>query len=209
MKPRCIFDLDHTLYNTSMLWERVVEELVERGFEEHRVNATANALTMSGYSFELHLRALGASEQQCSELVPRLYAMMDKGNAYLYPDVVPWITTKAGECDLSLLTFGHQAFQTRKWQALTELHPFFSEFRVVEAQGVTKGMVIASMGNDRPTVFIDDAPRHLVDAQEQAPFATRVRMMRSDGGEPHVGDGVAWRCIRSLKELEHLVGSIS
>ena len=129
--------------------------------------------------------------------------------AYLFPDVLPWLSERSPE-ELVLLTMytphlgsEARAFQEEKVRRLE----FADTFGVVRVMDGEKGPHVAELASrsDGCTVFVDDSPVHLQSAREHAPAVTCLEMRRPEYAMQHAETAPVAPPIASLAEIDAMM----
>ena len=118
--------------------------------------------------------------------------------------VVPALERVSKVADLVLVTYGYPPYQIEKYRHLTDLHPLITECHFVW-RGITKGDVIRSYGRQRPSVFWDDSPSHLLDVKSKSPLTVCVRAMWPQFGPYSNPDDARWPTTDSAEKFADLV----
>ncbi len=205
MKKRAFIDLDDTLYDSNRMFDPIRADMIALGHPPEEVDRHAITLSAEGYSFERHLRALGHPPAFVEEKKKGYYAVLARGDHFLFPGIARDLRTLACVSDCHLLTYGDPAFQMHKATHIPSLQRSFTRMHYVWRQQ-TKGEVIRSMGRHMAVWFLDNEPNHLLDAREKAPWAQPVRMCWPETHQrPHEGDGTLWPVVSSFSEFVQLV----
>lgn len=201
-----VYDFDSTLYATQTIWEMWNELLIGAGFDASSVFSSYQEVLPRGYSPRKHVDALGVSAEIRDGLIVRFRAMLtERSPSLLFDDVAPFVESRRDARRQTILTQGDRDHQWEKMRSsgIDLLVPRV----VITAPSGSKAERLAAMLAEDPTpiTFIDDNPHHLVSVHASGLPVTIVRMMRP--GEtlaiaPHELDGVAWRTVASLRELE-------
>ena len=201
-----VYDFDSTLYATQTVWELWSELLVGAGFDAASVFATYEQVLPLGYSPRKHTDALGIESGKAEDLIGRFGAILaERSPSLVFGDVAPFIESRRDAHRHSILTQGDEAHQWEKMRAsgIDLLVPRV----VITVPNGSKTERLAEMLAEDPTpiTFIDDNPHHLTRVHASGLPVTIIRMMRP--GEtlaiaPHELDGIAWKTIASLEELE-------
>ncbi|HWQ99490.1 MAG TPA: hypothetical protein VN397_01430 [Candidatus Methylomirabilis sp.] len=205
-RPRIFFDLDHTLYDTDAMLSPIVEDAVRLGASENVVRTAIRHAGRTGFTFEAVLARLGHPPDVVEQRALVYRQRLAEGNAFLYPGVTESLQRIALRADCVLLTYGYPPFQEEKFSSVTDLHPVFLDRHFVWA-GQTKGDVIRSYGDDRPAWFVDDAPEHLEDALQKAPWTMCIRMSRCVGESGLLEEDRRWYTATSFESIERLLGT--
>jgi len=201
-----VYDFDSTLYATQAVWEAWSEMLVGAGFDAASVFLAYQEVLPRGYSPRKHADALGMTNETADDLIGRFRAILtDRSPSLLFDDVAPFVESRKDAHRQSILTQGDEEHQWEKMRAsgIDLLVPRV----VITVPNGSKAERLAEMLAEDPTpiTFVDDNPHHLTAVHASGLPVTIVRMMRP--GEtlaivPHELDGVAWKVIASLRELD-------
>ncbi|MEI6510951.1 MAG: hypothetical protein WCO25_02815 [Candidatus Uhrbacteria bacterium] len=201
-----VYDFDSTLYATQTVWEVWSEMLIGAGFDAASVFAAYQEVLPRGYSPIKHADALGVSDALRYDLIVRFRAILtDRSPSLLFDDVAPFVESRRDVHRQTILTQGDEEHQWEKMRAsgIDLLVPRV----VITVPDGSKTERLAEMLAEDPTpiTFVDDNPHHLTRVHASGLPITIVRMMRP--GEtlaiaPHELDGVAWKVVSSLRELD-------
>ena len=200
-----VYDFDSTLFATQKIWDAWRGMLLAAGFGEEAVDQSYQGILMHGYSPRKHAAALGIAPGHADDMVSRFNVILrDESPSLLFDDVAPFVEARKPHARQTILTQGDHEHQWEKMRAsgVDRMLPN----TVITSPDGTKIERLADMLDEDPTpiTFIDDNPHHLVPVHQSGLPITVVRIKRP--GEtlaiaPHELDGVAWRVIASLDEL--------
>lgn len=203
--PDCYYDLDKTLFNTPQLTADVECYLRSIGHDDASIRHTRSLAVQQGYSFERHLRLLKHPRHRIPQHAEILGDLLERGDRYLLPGVAEGLAKISALTSSRLLTFGDPTFQGRKFRGIRAFDRLFTS-ECYLWNGQTKGDTIQIHGPRLGTWYLEDAPEHLNDVQEKAPWVHGVRMRaREVESKPHPGDGIAWIVVESFSEYLELV----
>ncbi len=201
-----VYDFDSTLYATQAVWEMWSEMLVGAGLDAASVFASYQEVLPRGYSPRKHIDALGLDDALRDCLIVRFGAMLtDRSPSLLFDDVAPFVESRRDAHRQTILTQGDRDHQWEKMRA-SGIDLLVPRVVVTEPSGSKAERLAAMLAEDpTPITFVDDNPHHLVAVHQSGLPVTIVRMMRP--GEtlaiaPHELDGVAWKVVASLRELD-------
>lgn len=204
---RYFFDFDSTLYATSRLWEQWHGLLQACGRDSERIQTTADELVPTGFSLESHARILGLDEAGIAHICESAREFMRRhGPALVFPDVTKFFNNRSAGSN-AILTYGNSGYQYEKI-ATAGLHEYFERIHVCLGERAKARLLKELLAGKERAVLIDDNPMALAEIHEDGLPVRLVRIIR-DGeryAAPHERDGRLWPTIRTLDELDNVIG---
>ena len=197
------FDFDHTLYDTEAMFSANADSLSNYGYPRELIYEAREALKETGYTLEKMFAYLDCPLDLHPDMETSIWENMDHGDKFLFPDVLEFLSACRLKDEVHLVTFGDSTYQARKVAGVSKLRNIMDGIHIVFDEE-SKGDVIRRLAGDEPSIFVDDAPRHLEDVLEKAPACRVARMMRYPDLLAHPGDGVRWPLVQTLDELRKI-----
>lgn len=201
-----VYDFDHTLFATHVLWECWLDELVKHSFDREEAAQAGQVLFSQGFTLEKHASSLGMSDSAVKKMMKSFGQVHDRLCAKLvFEDVLPFLESQNEKgIRQSVLTFGDSDYQHRKLH-ISGLVEHLDDVRVAnpDKRKVAHLRELIEAGSE-PITYFDDNPEKLLAIYEAGLPITLIRMLRDGGkhsGTEHIHDDEHWQCIRGLEEL--------
>ena len=202
MSRHYVLDFDGTLFDTEVMWQRWVDQLVTAGVAFEHAAQTAEELFHNGFTLQGHALAVGLEGEAQQQLIEAFEGWIrEHGPQLLYPDVFSFLQDRPS----TVLTHGEEAFQKFKITSagldsrIGGILIAGPEYRKVKHLEEMLAM------REVPHFFFDDNPKELIRVHEAGLPVELVRMRREGqrhAKDDHELDDQVWRVIRSLNELE-------
>lgn len=199
-----IFDLDNTLFNTSLLKEdfkKVFERYNLRGqkfwqsfYQAYNIDPKTNGC----YSIDKHLEVLKDWEQETKQKVKKdlKKIMFQRGQDYLYPEVLSILEKlKNNKVKIILITKGDKNFQKVKIK-ITGIKPYFERVYIIEGDKLP--ILEEVVKRDDNIIDINDHIEELRFMRENFPQVNCIFLRRCNQVEPN---GLGIPSVSNLNEI--------
>lgn len=200
-----VYDFDSTLFSTQRVWDVWRGMLIDAGYAAEVVDATGAEITPKGYSPRKHAATLGVPEGAAADLLARFAVVLaEESPGCVFEDVRSFIEARRDGHRQTILTQGDEAHQWEKLRA-SGVDALVPRVVITKPDGTKVAHLAEMLAEGGEITFIDDNPCHLAAVRESGLPIVIVRMARPSEklvADPHELDGVAWRVISSLRELD-------
>jgi FMN phosphatase YigB (HAD superfamily) len=210
---RVILDLDHTLLNTTALKAELGLEMAELGVDAETFWNTYAKTVKSvpgqyDYDPARHAGLLASAKGvDAAEAEQRLTAVFDRAEAFLYPDVKPFLEhLRARGYKRTIFTFGNRAIQQRK---IDHLHLGELLDSVIVTEQEKRTVALAFEEAERSWIFVNDNANELISLKTLFPAAHFLHLHRPNSRYPKETGDPGTPTAEGLADMQALVDRIA